>query len=310
MTDLTNGTDLPTVCVLCSHNCGIRVDVKDGRIVAVRGDETNPISKGYVCNKAFSISTTSSTAIAYRIPCAARRRDVSSRSIGTPRSTEIAAKLDAIRKRTRRRRSRSSASAARATTWMRPTGSGSSARLGSRALVQRVRAGEDPAQSPRPVDVRRLAGAFLHADTEHAQFMLVLGTNPKISNRGHNATDTFKMLGRRYDATVVVADPRETRPRARRRVTCACGPGTDVYLLLAMAAVIVREGLVDDAFVAEHAIGLDLVRAELAAVDVAAWPRAAGSTSRRLLETARGFAARSRPRSSTTSASSRRRSRR
>src|SRR5436853_225429 len=31
---------------------------------------------------------------------------------------------------------------------------------------------------------------WLHADAEHARFMLVLGTNPKISNRGHNATDT------------------------------------------------------------------------------------------------------------------------
>jgi len=48
-----DGANLPTVCVLCSHNCGLRVDVKDGRIVAVRGDETNPITRGYVCNKAF-----------------------------------------------------------------------------------------------------------------------------------------------------------------------------------------------------------------------------------------------------------------
>ena len=50
-----NGTNLPTVCVLCSHNCGLRVDVVDGRIVEIRGDETNPITKGYVCNKAFEI---------------------------------------------------------------------------------------------------------------------------------------------------------------------------------------------------------------------------------------------------------------
>ena len=33
-----NGTNLPTVCVLCSHNCGLRVDVVDGRIVEVRAD--------------------------------------------------------------------------------------------------------------------------------------------------------------------------------------------------------------------------------------------------------------------------------
>ena len=50
-----DGQDLPTVCVLCSHNCGVRVDVADGRVVAVRGDETNPITTGYICNKAVSI---------------------------------------------------------------------------------------------------------------------------------------------------------------------------------------------------------------------------------------------------------------
>ena len=47
--------DLPTVCVLCSHNCGVRVDVEDGRITAVRGDDANPITTGYICNKAVSI---------------------------------------------------------------------------------------------------------------------------------------------------------------------------------------------------------------------------------------------------------------
>ena len=44
--------NLPTVCVLCSHNCGIRVDVQDGRITEIRADHENPISHGYICNKA------------------------------------------------------------------------------------------------------------------------------------------------------------------------------------------------------------------------------------------------------------------
>src|SRR5262245_65676687 len=50
-----DANDRPTVCVLCSHNCGVRVDVAGGRIVAVRGDESNPITAGYICNKAVSI---------------------------------------------------------------------------------------------------------------------------------------------------------------------------------------------------------------------------------------------------------------
>ena len=52
---------------------------------------------------------------------------------------------------------------------------------------------------------------FLHADEENTTYMLVLGTNPKVSNRGHNATDTLKLF-KKNDRTLVVADPRETLP--------------------------------------------------------------------------------------------------
>ena len=40
-----SANDLATVCVLCSHNCGLRVDVAAGRIAAVRPDRENPITK-------------------------------------------------------------------------------------------------------------------------------------------------------------------------------------------------------------------------------------------------------------------------
>ncbi len=38
--------------------------------------------------------------------------------------------------------------------------------------------------------------AFLHADTGARRFLLVLGTNPKISNRGHNADRHVQGAGR------------------------------------------------------------------------------------------------------------------
>src|SRR5262249_19839112 len=114
------------------------------------------------------------------------------------------------------------------------------------------------------------AATFLHADTERARFLLVLGTNPKISNRGHNATDTFKHLAEDPARTVVVADPRETDTTRTATRHLRVRPGTDVYLLLAMAAVIVREGLVEQRFLDLRAIGFERLRDELAAVDVTA----------------------------------------
>ena len=153
-----HGTDLPTVCVLCSHNCGLRVDVEDGRIVAVRGDETNPITKGYVCNKAFAIAHYVEHGDRVRHPLR-RRADGTFERIDW--DTAIArdrgeAERDpqpplAARHRAGRHRRAGQPHG-------RALRHGVPARRRLAALVQRLRAGEDAAQPPRPVDVRRVAG--------------------------------------------------------------------------------------------------------------------------------------------------------
>ena len=119
----------------------------------------------------------------------------------------------------------------------------------------------------------------------------MLGTNPKISNRGHNATDTFKELADDTTRTVVVADPRETETTRTATRHLRVRPGTDVYLLLALAAVIVREGLDDRPSSSSGTVGSTSSRAELAAVDVARMAARCGLEVDAVLETARGFAA-------------------
>ena len=51
----TETKDRATVCVLCSHNCGLLVDLVDGHIENIRADESSPLSHGYICNKGFSV---------------------------------------------------------------------------------------------------------------------------------------------------------------------------------------------------------------------------------------------------------------
>ena len=52
----THTAERPSACVLCSHNCGLRLQVENNRIVGVRPDESNPISRGYICNKGYTIA--------------------------------------------------------------------------------------------------------------------------------------------------------------------------------------------------------------------------------------------------------------
>lgn len=286
-----NATDLPTVCVLCSHNCGLRVDVDHGRIVAVRGDETNPITKGYVCNKAFSIAHYVEHGDRVRHPMRRRTDGTFERIDWDTAIGEIAARLNDIRGRHSPRAialvgiggQGNHMDGPYAMAFLRGTGS----RRWFNAFAQ-----EKTQHSL--VDhwmFQASPATFLHADTARTRFLLVLGTNPKISNRGHNATDTFKTLAEDPGCTVVVADPRETETTRTASRHLRLRPGTDVYLLLAMAAVLVREQCYAQAFVATRTLGFEKLAAELAAVDVAVMAVRCGLPVEAITETARGFAA-------------------
>ena len=38
-------------CTLCEATCGVAVEVEGDRVVAVRGDDADAFSKGYICPK-------------------------------------------------------------------------------------------------------------------------------------------------------------------------------------------------------------------------------------------------------------------
>jgi anaerobic selenocysteine-containing dehydrogenase len=286
-----SATNLPTVCVLCSHNCGLRVDVRDGRIVAVRGDDTNPITKGYVCNKAFAISHYIEHGDRIRHPLR-RQPDGTFEAIDWDTAIdEIAARLNDIRARHSPRAiglvgiggQGNHMDAPYATAFLRGTGS----RRWFNAFAQEKT--QHNLLDQWMFDAS--PATFLHADTARAQFVLVLGTNPKISNRGHNATETFKRLAEDPQRTVVVADPRETDTTRTATRHLRLQPGTDAYLLLAMAAVIVREGRFARPFVAESTVDFERLGAALDGVDVATMAARCGLEAEAIVATARGFAA-------------------
>ena len=42
-------------CPLCEAVCGLAIDVEDGRITAIRGDDADPFSKGHICPKGVAL---------------------------------------------------------------------------------------------------------------------------------------------------------------------------------------------------------------------------------------------------------------
>src|SRR3546814_9727841 len=67
-------------------------------------------------------------------------------------------------------------------------------------------------------------------------------------------------------ATMICVDPRETALARVAQIHLPIRPGTDGALLNAMLHVVIREGLVDESFVADHNTGFEAV-----AESVQAW---------------------------------------
>ncbi len=287
----SEATGLPTVCVLCSHNCGLRVDVADGRIARVLADESNPITKGYLCNKAFSVGHYVDHAQRVEHPLR-RRADGSFERIDWDTAIrEIAARLSALREAHGGEAialagvggQANHMDGAFALSWLNAVGSKRWFNAFAQEKHQHFLMDQwmfDAAPS-----------RWFHMDQANARFLLVMGTNPRISNRGHNANDTFKRLSEDEDVTLFVLDPRETETTAHADRHVRVKPGTDAWFLLGMAATVAgTEGLADARFLAERTQGLEALRERLAEVDVGEMARRCGVTREEIQEVASAYA--------------------
>ncbi len=103
-------------------------------------------------------------------------------------------------------------------------------------------------------------------ELEHSQLILLWGTNTRLTNRHLWPTiETARSRG----ARLVVIDP--IRTVTAEAIDAARGdrfiqplPGTDIAMMLAMMHVIIRDGLTNDAWIAEHTLGYDELRAAVA----------------------------------------------
>ena len=94
-----------------------------------------------------------------------------------------------------------------------------------------------------------------------ADFLFVIGSN---TSEAHPIIAMEMKRAVRNGATLVVADPRSIWMTTLAEKHLKLRPGTDVWLLNAMAHVIVAEGLVDQDFVAVHTDGFEAVREAVA----------------------------------------------
>jgi anaerobic selenocysteine-containing dehydrogenase len=278
-----------TACILCSRNCGLTVEIEDGKFKRIRGDEAHPNSKGYLCQKAARLEHYQNHADRLQHPLK-RTADGRFERIGWDQALqEIAAKLVAIRDR----------HGGQAFAFVGGAGQGNHLGGGySRQLLAAMRSrfaynslGQEKT-GDFWVNGRLFGHQTCHVteDVEHADYVLFIGCNPFQSHGIPSARDTLRELRKAPDRTMVVIDPRRTETANQADIHLQLRPGTDAFLLAAMLAIIVREGLHDREFLAAHCTGFEEIERHLRGVPIAEYARRADVPLADVERVARGFA--------------------
>lgn len=248
-----------TACVLCSNSCGLQVQVRDNRIVKVRGDRSNPFSKGYTCNKALTVGKLVDHAQRVRHPL---RRISDGRYAAVEWEEamgDIAARLKKI-------------TAEHGPEAVALVGGGGQANhldflyatgflnlLGSRRHFNAL-AQEFTQKYWVNGHVFGTQGIDYEENWERSEVILVMGSNPWASHGFQRSRVLIKEIAEDPRRTLFVVDPRRHETAARADLHLQIRPGTDLYFLLALVNAIVREGLVDEAFIAAHTHGWENVK--------------------------------------------------
>ncbi|MFT3775698.1 MAG: molybdopterin-dependent oxidoreductase [Minicystis sp.] len=278
-----------TACILCSINCGIEVELEGRRLARIRGDRAHPGSHGYTCEKALRLDHYQNAKDRLTTPLR-RRADGTFEAIDWDTAIrEVAEKLGQVK------RDHGGESI------FYYGGGGQGNHLGggyaraTRAALGSVFTSNALAQEKTGefwVDGQLYGRPRCHTsgDFEHAEVAVFVGKNPWHSHGFPRARVTLKAISADPARALVVIDPRRTETAELADYHLQIKPGTDAFCLSALNAVLVQEGLVDAAFVRDHASGYEELSAVLGAIDVAAHAAKAGVTEAQVREVARRIA--------------------
>jgi formate dehydrogenase major subunit len=242
-----------TVCSYCGVGCEMNVGTRDGHLVAVRPVLDAPVNKGHLCSKGryafgFLDATDRVTAPLIReggawrtVPWDTAIRHVAERlqEIVTRHGPDTLGMLGSAR-------------ATNEENYV--TQKFARVVLGTNNVDCCARVCHAPSGAALKSMLGTAAATNSFADIERARTILVCGSN---------TTSCHPIVGARIKqaalrgANLVVIDARRIELADYATLHLAPRPGTDLVLFNAMAQVIVEEGLVDQAFLAERVAGFD-----------------------------------------------------
>src|SRR6201987_4367277 len=103
---------------------------------------------------------------------------------------------------------------------------------------------------------------------EQSEVAVFVGKNPWMSQSFPRARVVLNEIAKDPDRAMIVIDPVITDTAKMADFHLRVRPGTDAWCLAAMAAVLVQENLCNEAFLADHVHGVEVVRDALREVPI------------------------------------------
>jgi anaerobic selenocysteine-containing dehydrogenase len=281
-------------CNLCEAGCGLELDVDGDRIIAVRPDEHDPVSHGYVCPKGMAIAEIHHDPDRLRRPMR-RAADGTFHEIGWEEAfTLVGERLRTIRAAHGRD--------AIGVYYGNPLVHNYSGIMMVGALVSAIGTRNRTSASSQDTAPRFAASYYLYGNTgvypvpdlERTNYFLCIGANPVVSQGSAMVTPNVRTTLRAITdrgGKVVTVDPRFTETAKLASEHVPIRPGGDAAFLRAFLHVLVQEGLVDRAAVHGIATGWGEIEPRLAPFTPERTARLSGIDAATTRRVAREFAA-------------------
>ncbi len=259
---MTERRQVHRICTLCEATCGITVAVEGGRVERVEADRLDPFSRGFLCPKAWGMKALQDDPDRLERPL--RREGDSWREVSWAEALDEAVRgLDAVRV--------AHGPDAVATYLGNPTAHSLHAMVYGPVLLKAIGTKQRYSASsldqlPKMVSAALMFGGGLTVpvpDLDRTRYLFVLGGNPAVSNgslmTAPDAPGRLRAIVER-GGKVVVFDPRRSETARLASEHHFIRPGTDAFLLLAMARVLFTEGLVRLGALEGRVAGLEALR--------------------------------------------------
>ncbi|MFG1909321.1 molybdopterin-dependent oxidoreductase [Kribbella sp. NPDC048928] len=233
-----------TACNLCEAICGVLVTVENGRVTDIRGDKSDPLSRGHICPKAVALRDLQEDPD--RLTTPVRKTPDGWQDISWEAAYELVVdRLSAIQQE----HGRNSVGVYLGNPNVHSLGALTHMPTMVRQLRTRNRfSATSIDQLPQMLSSYLLYGHQLMVavpDIDRTSYLLMLGANPLASNGSMMTAPGFgKRLQelRKRGGRLVVVDPRRTETAAVADEHHFVRPGTDAAFLLAVIHEVIAQG--------------------------------------------------------------------